>query len=203
MISILGFNDTKDILKKYGVPVLEGGSAKTEYEALEIAKQIGFPVILKSSQKEAPDASVLASPDEVRQEYTQISKNAAEGLEVIVQKHAKHGMEAIIGMTKDPELGPILTFGLSGVFAFIKDVSSRIAPVSHDEAIKMIEETEAYAIIRGDGEKQKGDIASIADVIEKVSRLAMENEDIKSLEINPLFIYEKEVLAVDILISVE
>ncbi|MBU2560123.1 acetate--CoA ligase family protein [archaeon] len=196
MISKLGFNDTKDILKKYGVPVPDGGIAKTEHEAVETAKQIGFPIILKSSQKEATDASVLASPDEVRQEYLRISQGAADGQEIIVQKHAEHGMEAIIGMTRDPELGPIMTFGLSGVFAFIKDVSSRIGPVSHDEAIKMIKETEAYAII-------KGDIGSIADVIAKVSTLAMENENIKGLEINPLFIYESDVLAVDILIMAE
>ena len=199
----MSYTQAADILEKYGFPMPEGAPAGTENEAAEIANRIGFPVILKSPSFEVSNAIVLNSPDAVRREYQKISKDADEGLEVIVQKHKEHGMEAIVGMTRDPELGPIVTFGLSGVFAFIKDVSSRVAPVSHEDAIKMIEETEAYGIIKGDDEKQKGDVESIADVIEKVSTLAMENEDIREVEINPLFIYEKEVLAVDTLIIME
>ena len=203
MISALGYVATREILEKYGFPMPEGAPAGTENEAAEIANRIGFPVILKSSPQGGADATVLNSPDAVRREHQKISKDADQGLEVIIQKHKEHGMEAIVGMTRDPELGPIVTFGLSGVFAFIKDVSSRVAPVSHEEAIKMIEETEAYDIIKGDGEKKKSDIGAIADVIERVSKLAMEKSDIKEIEINPLFVYEKGALVIDARIIVE
>lgn len=192
-----------DILETYGFPMPEGGIARTEEEAAEIANTIGFPVILKSPSFDVSKATVLTSPDEVRQEYQKISSDASEGLEVTVQKHAEHGMEAIIGMTRDPEIGPIVTFGLPGLFAVIKDVSSKVAPVSKEDAIKMIKETEAYDIIKGDGEKKKSDIGAIADVIEMVSKLAMENKDIKAIEINPLFVYEKGALVIDARIIVE
>ena len=192
-----------DILETYGFPMPEGGLARTEEEAVEIANRIGFPVILKSPSFDVSKASALNSPEEVRQEYQKMSKDADEGLEVIVQKHAEHGMEAIIGMTRDPELGPIVTFGLSGIFAVIKDVSSRVAPVSHEDAIRMIKETEAYGIIKGDGEKKKSDMEAIADIIEKVSRLAMENANITEIDINPLYVYEKGALVIDAKLKVE
>lgn len=202
MKTTLGFDDARDILKKYGFPMPEGGLANTEDETVEIAKRIGFPVIIKSHSMEVSKAISINSPSEVRQKYQEI-KNAAPDSDIIVQKHDSHGMEAIIGMTRDPHLGPIVTFGLSGVFAYLKDVSSRVAPVSREEAIRMIEETEAYDIVKGGGERKKSDIGSIADLIEKVSRLGMENDNIAEIEINPLFVYEKGATVIDARIRVE
>lgn len=207
MKTIPGFNDTREVLKKYGFPLPEGDVAKTEDEAVKIANRIGLPVVLKSSSPDTnhrADASIiLNSTEEVRQEYQKILKNIGGRIDeldppdILVQKHTAHGMEAIIGMTRDPQLGPIVTFGLSGVFAFLKDVSSRVAPVSKDTAIKMIKETEAYGIIKGDGEKRASDIEAITDVIEKVSRLSVENENITEIDINPLFVYEKGAAVID------
>jgi acetyl-CoA synthetase (ADP-forming) len=201
MKTTLSYNDTKDIFEKYGFPVPRGGHAKTEDGAVEIASRIGFPVILKSSSRDVSETSVLNSSDEIRREYQQILKNATQNLDVIVQSHTEHGMEALVGMTRDPELGPIVTFGLSGVFAFLKDVSSRVAPVSKEDAIEMIKETGAYEIIKGDG-KKKSDIEAIADVIEKVSRLSVDNDEITEIEINPLFLYEKGAAVINAQVAV-
>jgi acyl-CoA synthetase (NDP forming) len=203
MKTTLGFNDTRDILEEYEFPMPEGSLTKTPGDAVKIANRIGFPVILKSLSLGASKTEALNSPDEVKRVYQEISKDATEGLEVIIQKHAAQGMEVIVGMTRDPELGPIVTFGLSGVFAFLKDVSSKVGPVSKEEAIKMIKETEAHAIIKGDGEKRKSDIEAIADAIEKVSRLSMENGNITEIDINPLFVYEKGASVIDARIVVE
>lgn len=196
MKTILGFNETKDILKKYGFPLPKGGLVKNEDEAVEAAGRIGFPVILKTQSFDTSKATPLNSPDEVRREYQSISKNPPQNFEAIIQKSTAQGMEVLIGMTRDPELGPILTFGLSGVFAFLGDVSTRVAPVSKDEATEMIKETGAYDIIKGPDEK-KSDIGAIADVIEKVSTLSMENGNIKEIDINPLFVYDKGALVVE------
>jgi acetyl-CoA synthetase (ADP-forming) len=126
------------------------------------------------------------------------------GMPIPEEGHAakEEGMEAIITMTRDAELGPIVTFGLAGVFAFIKDVSTKVAPVSREDAIDMIKETEAYDILKGDGKEKKGDIDAVADVIEKVSKMAIENRDIKEIEINPLFIFEKGTSVIETRIMV-
>jgi acetyl-CoA synthetase (ADP-forming) len=203
MKTTLGFNETRDILKKYELPMPDAVAAKTPDEATEIANRIGLPVIIKSHPQEASWVTALNSTEGVRQKFQEISKDATDNGEVIVQKHMPQGMEAIIGMTRDPELGPILTFGLSGVFTLLRDVSSRVAPVSKEAAIEMIKETEAYGIIKGDGEKQKGDVEAIADVIEKVSTMSTENGHIREIDINPLFVYEEGASVIDARIGVE
>ncbi len=203
MKSTLGVNDTRDLLKKYGLPIPDAMAAKTQDEAAEIANRIGFPVIVKSYSQEVFDNLALNSTEEVRQRFQEISKDAPDKSEVIVQKHMPQGMEAIIGMTRDPVLGPIVTFSLSGVFTLLRDVSSKVAPVSKEKAIEMIKETEAYGIIKGNDEKQKGDIGAIADVIEKVSIMSMENSQIREIDINPLFVYEGGVSVIDARIMVE
>jgi acetyl-CoA synthetase (ADP-forming) len=202
MKTTLGFNDTRDILKKYGLPMPDAGAAKTQDEAAKVAERIVLPVIIKSHPQEASGVPALNSTGEVRQKFQEISKDAADK-EVIVQKHMPQGMEAIIGMTRDPELGPIVTFSLSGVFTLLRDVSSRVAPVSKEKAVEMIKETEAYGIIKGDGEKQKGDMEAIADVIEKVSTMSMENGHIWEIDINPLFVYEEGAWVINARIGVE
>ncbi len=203
MKTTLGFNDTRDILKKYGFPIPDGGGARTPDEAAEIANRIGLPVIIKSHPQEVFDNLALNSTEEVRQKFQEISKHAPDNSEVIVQKHMPQGMEAIIGMTRDPELGPIVMFSLSGVFTLLRDVSSKVAPVSKEKAIKMIKETEAYGIIKGDGEKQKGDMEAIADVIEKVSTMSMENGHIREIDIDPLFVYEEGASVINVQIREE
>lgn len=211
MKAILGFDDTRKLLVKYGFPLLEEGLAKTEDEAVKIANEIGFPVVLKLLPPDVNHresvSTVLNSTEEVRREYQKILKNAGghlepDALDILVQKRTAHGMEAVIGMTRDPQLGHIVTFGLSGLFAFLKDISHRVAPVSKEEAIKMIKETEAYGVIKGD-EKKSADTEAIADVIEKVSNLCMENDDILEIEINPLFIYERGAVVIEARIAVE
>ncbi len=207
MKAVLGFKDMRELLGKYGFPMLEEGLAKTEDEVVKIANKIGFPVVLKSVlpgiNHGTNVSSILNSAEEVGQEYRERLKNARGHVDganipgVLVQRHATHGMEAIVGMTRDPRLGPVVTFGLSGVFAFLKDISYRAAPVSGEEALKMIKEIKAYSIIRGGGRKRPGDIGAIADVIEKVSRLSMENDNISEIEINPLFVYERGAVVID------
>lgn len=203
MKTTLGFNDTRDILKKYGFPMPDAEAAKTSDDAVEVANRIGLPVILKSHSQEVFEDLALNSTEEVRQKFQEISKDALDNSEVIVQKHMPQGMEAIIGMTRDPELGPIVTFNLSGLFTLLRDVSSRVAPVSKEKAIEMIKETEAYGIIKGDVDKKRSDMESIADVIERASTMSMENSHIREIDINPLFVYEEGASVIDARIRVE
>ncbi len=201
MKTTLSYTDTREILEKYGFPVPQGAAAKTKDEAAEAASRIGFPVILLLPTSDISKARVVNSQDEVREEYQQILNSKGQNPEAIIQGHMEHGMEAILGMTRDPGLGPVLRFGLSGVFAFLNDTSSRVAPVSKEDAFEMIKENGAYEIIKGADEKKR-DVGAIADVIEKLSRLSMENENVAEIEINPLFVYEKGVAVVNARVEV-
>lgn len=197
---ILEFEDTMELLKRQGVPVLKGGIANNEGEAVKIAGEIGFPVTLKPPPLENLETNVAAalnSVKEVSQKYAEIQENTGsesggtEAQKVLVQRHAGPGVEAVIGMTRDAHLGPIVTFGLPGIFAFLKDISNRMAPVTRGDAMEMIKEVEAYSILDGGRGRKSSDIGAIADIIEKVSRLSMDNDDIIELDINPLIVYEE------------
>lgn len=200
MSATLGFDDTRKLLAKYVFPLPKEGRARTVEGAVRIADDIGLPVILKmvSSDTSPNTSTVLNSAEEVGRKYPEILRNAAGDLEeVLVQEHVGRGMEVLVGMTRDPKLGPIITFSLSGVFAFLKDTAHRIAPLSRDAALELVTGIDAYDIIKGDGNKRPGDAGAVADIIEKVSRLSVENKDIIEIDVNTLLVDDGGAVVID------
>ncbi|MES2564648.1 MAG: acetate--CoA ligase family protein, partial [Pseudomonadota bacterium] len=124
---------------------------------------------------------------------------------VLVQEMLGGGIEAILGITNDPLFGPAIMFGLGGIFAeVLKDVSFRLAPVTHSVAREMIEEIKGYAVLKGARGKMPADVDALADAIQKLSALAVDLKDeVAELDINPLFVMEqgKGVKAADALIK--
>jgi acetyl-CoA synthetase (ADP-forming) len=204
------------ILKEYGIPVPEGGLVKSEEEAVEMARGVGYPIILKLISPEIDrwvgGKTVLLDIDSdegVREGYNKIMGVAKELKEearitgVLVQEQLPQGREVLVGMSRAPELGPLVTFSLSGIFAkVLRDVSHRVAPISKKEALAMIGEVKAYDILSGAKGGRPSDIKAIADVIVKVSRLGMERGEILAADIG-LFVYEKGAVAVDSRIVVD
>jgi acetyl-CoA synthetase (ADP-forming) len=199
------------LLREYGIPTPKEEVAYSEDNAVEIASKIGFPVALKLISPDIMHRSSancillnITSEEEVKKGYRKIVKNAKEYnakaviTGVLVQKMVPQGKEVIVGMVREPKLGPAVLFGLSGIFVdILKDVSFRVAPVSKEEALKMIKEIKAYPILEGVRGEKPSDVNAIADVITKVSRLGMEREEIVEMDINPLFVYEKGAIAID------
>ncbi len=208
---ILTEDKAKKILKEHSIPVPKEELAENEEKAVEIAKKIGFPVVLKLISPDIlhrSDAKAIVlnvkNEEEVKEKFKEIIKNAKnfnphakiEG--VLVQEMLPQGREVIVGLIKDPQFGHVVMFGLGGIFVeILKDVSFRVAPINKKEALKMIKEIKGYKILEGTRGISPSDIDAIADIIVKVSELGVKMPEIKELDINPLFAYEKGAVAVD------
>lgn len=199
------------VLESYGIPVPRCEIASTEKEVLEFSNSIGYPVALKviSPQiihKSDVNAVVLnlSSDREVKAAYLRLI-TAMEDIEpkidlrgVLVSEMMPKGREVIIGMTRDPQFGPAVLFGLGGVFVeVLKDVSYRVAPVTEKDARRMIAEIKGYPLLKGARNLDPSDIEAIIDIIRKVSKLAEDEPDIGELDLNPILVYEKGACAVD------
>ncbi len=118
---------------------------------------------------------------------------------VLVEEMAEKGVETIVGLVKDPQFGPVVMFGLGGIFVEVyRDVSFRLAPLDIDEALSMIKEVKAYKILKGYRGIPPSDIEAIADVIVKVGEFGYKFQEVNELDINPLMAYPNGVNALDV-----
>ena len=203
--------ESHTILKSYGFPILKFKYVKDEKECLEAGDSIGYPLVLKIV---SPDiihkidiggvVVNINNPDELCNAVKKMIENVKSynpdvrisGF--LVQEMAKKGKEIIIGMKRDPRLGPLLMFGLGGIYVEImKDVSFRIAPIREISAYRMIKEIRGYQILEGVRGEAPSDIDAIAECLQRLSQLAMDFEELGELDINPLFVYEKGAKVVD------
>ena len=123
---------------------------------------------------------------------------------ILIEEMAEKGVETIVGLTRDPQFGPVVMFGLGGIFVEVyRDVSFRLAPLTLDEAIDMIKEVKAYKILSGYRGTPPSDINSLASTIVKIGELGTEINEIKEIDLNPLMAYPDGVLALDVRIILE
>ena len=197
--------ETIDILRTYGLPVPQGKLATTEDEAVKIAEEIGYPVVMKVVSDEVLHKSDakgvelnLKNAQEVKDAYNRIHKNVmahvpgAEITGIYVIKMIFGSEEVILGIKRDPAFGPVLMFGLGGIFVEVfRDISFGVAPLSHKEARKMIEKTRAYQILSGARGRAPRDIDKIVDALIRLGQLAIDYPQIQELDINPLFVLDE------------
>jgi len=123
---------------------------------------------------------------------------------VLVQEMAPASTEVIVGSTKDPQFGPALMFGLGGIFVeVLKDVTFRIAPITESDAKEMIAEVKAYPILKGYRGQPPADIDAIVNILMNTSKLVMDHQEIKELDLNPIMVYEKGAKTVDARVILE
>ena len=215
--SILTEFESKKVLKQVGISVVEARLAKTQKEAVSISQKTGFPVVLKII---SPDVIHKTDSGGVRlglRNVSDIKKAYQEILEAVrnehpdalihgvsVQKMVQPGTEVIVGTSRDPQFGPVIMFGLGGIFVeVLKDVSFRIIPVDRRDAEEMIKEIKGYPLLEGYRGKKPTNIPALVEMILKISNFINENPLIKELELNPIFAYRDRVLAVDARIILE
>jgi len=209
----LGEALTRPLLAAYGIPQVEGGFAGTAQRAAEIAERIGYPVVMKIVSPQLLHKSDvggiklnLADRDAVLEMYEQMMREIsaarpeAELEGVMVEKMAPRGQEVIIGMRRDPGFGPLMMFGLGGIYVeLFKDVAFRVAPLSAQEARQMITETRAGRLLTGFRGQPPADLDAVVDVILRLSQLVLDFPQIEEAEVNPLLVFEegKGALALD------
>lgn len=208
--------ESKRLLKKYNIRVADSEVAETKTQAIRIAKKYGFPIVLKivspdiihKTEAKGVRVGIFSTP-EVQETFDEIERNAKrykKGVRIdgiLVQKQAE-GKEIIIGGKRDPQFGPVVLFGLGGVFVeTMKDVSIRVAPVNRSEALKMIKEIKGYPILEGARGEKGVNIEKIVSVISRVSNLMMDEDDVVEMDLNPCFVNEKECIVGDIRILIK
>lgn len=203
--------EAKKICTDYGIPVTRFSLAKSESEAVSLASEIGFPVVLKIVSPDIIHKSDvggvivdLRDTQAVAKAYIQILSRVKEHVPrarivgVIVQEMAPPSTEVIVGAVKDLQFGPVIMFGLGGVFVeVLKDVTFRVAPIDEEDACEMITEVKAYPLLKGYRNTPKADVDAITSILLNTSKLIMQHEEIKELDLNPVIVYEKGAKTVD------
>ena len=209
--------ESKRILKQAGISVVETKLAKTKKEALSLSQKMGFPVALKITSPDVIHKSdsggvklSLNNGTEVKKAYDEILKKVRKQYPdavvhgVSVQKMIRPGTEVIVGTSKDSQFGPVIMFGLGGIFVeLLKDVSFRVIPVERRDAQEMIKEIKGYPLLQGYRGKEPANISALVEIILKISKLIEENPQIKELELNPIFAFGDKAVAVDARIILE
>lgn len=202
----------------YGLTVPAGGIAPDLNAARALAKEMGYPVVLKIA---SPDilhksdiggiAMDVGSQKELDEEYERIMSRVRQRMRearvwgVTVQEQLPPGREVIIGVNRHPSFGPLLMFGLGGIYVeVLQDVTFRLCPVSLDEAHAMISEIRSFGLLRGARGQAVADLDAVADVIVRVSALAMDFTEITELDVNPLIVGDRGqgAVAADIRIGI-
>ena len=209
--------ESKRILKQAGILVGETKLAKTSKEAVSLSQKMGFPVVLKIVSPDVVHKSdsggvklSINSAAEVKKAYDEILKKVRKQFPdavvhgVSVQKMLQPGTEVIVGTSKDPQFGPVIMFGLGGIFVeLLKDISFRVIPVEQRDAQEMIQEIKGYPLLQGYRGKEPASIPALVEIILKISKLIEENPQIKELELNPILAYRNKAIAVDARIILE
>ena len=203
--------EAKELLKEYGISVPDFRLIKSEEEISGLAKEINFPITMKIvspdiiHKTDAGGVKVnIKDEKEAKLAYQEIISKAkkynkeAQIFGVITYSMIPKATEIIIGMMKDPHFGPVIMFGLGGIFVeVLKDISFRILPIEERDAEEMISEIKGYEILKGIRGETPKDVKSIRDVLMKISQIVMENPEIKEIDLNPIFVFEKALQVVD------
>jgi len=200
----LNESKAKKVLDAYGFNVPPGRLMTSAEEAMEFARSIGFPVAMKIVSQDIVHKSDmggvklhLTTVQQVRDAYDlmmmrilqQVPNARIEG--VYLEKMADPGLEIILGMSRDPQFGPMLMFGLGGIFVEVmKDVTFHLAPITQEEAIQMLKSTRSYGILEGKRGQKGVDIPTIATGLQRISQLTTDFPQILELDINPFIVGE-------------
>jgi acetyltransferase len=208
----LSDTETRAIMKKFRIPFVKQILAKSEDQAVMHAKKMGFPVVLKISSPDIIHKTDIGgvvldigNVEELRDAYkrmmrkmkTKRPKAKVDG--VLVQEMIPaSSREMIVGARRDPQFGPVIMFGLGGIWVeALKDVSFKLIPIDRKDARDMIESIKGYTILEGFRGQKPVNFRLLEDCLLNVSKLILKNKRIQELDINPLFISDKKSIAVD------
>jgi acetyl-CoA synthetase (ADP-forming) len=192
----------KQLLNRYKLPYAQFYFARTPEDAANLARKLWFPVAVKAisptithKMREGGIRLEVNSKEEVKQACKEMQKKIKRTKGFLVQ-NMEYGIETFIGVKKDPTFGPVILFGLGGIFVeILKDITYRVCPVGSREAMRMIKEIKGFPILQG----YKGmtvNLDSLVKVIKKVSKLAM-HEEFDEIDFNPVVVNSRSAKIID------
>jgi len=196
----------QEVLRAYGFPIPKSILAKKDREAIQAAKKIGYPVVMKIAspqiihKSDAGGVKVgLKNPNEVKAAFKEIIKNAKKYDKkaiikgVLVQEMVKGGKETIIGSKLESGFGPVVMFGMGGIYVeVLKDVTFRLAPITDSEADEMISSIKTNKLLQGVRGEKPSDIKKLSECLQRISQLVSDFNEIKELDMNPVLVFEND-----------
>jgi len=193
------------VVRAYGVASPKSKIAHTAGEAVKHAQDLGYPIVLKIVSPDILHKTDIGgvvlnldSADAVRSAFEGIISRVrrfmtdAQIYGVMVYKMVPEGKEMIIGMSRDVQFGPLIMFGLGGIYVnLLRDVSFRIPPLSERDVNEMVEETKAYTLLKGIRGEHPSDVDAVVETILRVGQLAMDFPQIVEMDMNPVIVYEE------------
>lgn len=201
--------EAKELCKAYGLPVGEWRVANSEADALSHSAELGFPLAMKIVSPDILHKSDVGgvilgieSPEKVRDAFGRmraVAERTGSRFEgALMERMAKPGVETIIGAKRDPQFGPVIMFGVGGIFVEIfKDVAFRVAPIDRADAMEMINELKALPLLKGARGRKPVDLESLADSLIRAAKLMIENSEVSEIDLNPTMGYEDGCKVVD------
>ncbi len=210
----LNYAKSKEILSKYGIFSCKEKLVNSKEEAFLFANKTGFPVVLKVFSPHLhhiTDIGGLKQGIKNKKELEKawddilfsVKKNNPKALiEGFLVQEEVDGVEVVVGMKRSREFGPVLIFGLGGILVeILRDVSFGIAPLSRSIAMRMIKEIKGYNLLKGFRGGHVVNLEKLVDILVNLSRLSLENQNIKEIDFNPIIVNDKEALVVDVYFS--
>jgi len=201
--------ESKEFLKSYGIPATRESLVHTREECTTAAHAIGYPLVLKACSPQLAHKTEkglvrldLRSNQELILAFDDLmSRMEGNEKNILVQELIKGTRELVAGMTRDPQFGPCVMFGLGGIFTeILKDIAFRVAPLEKRDALDMTQEIKAHKILGAVRGMPAADMDLLCDILVKVGEIGLENESIQEIDINPLILSGAKPVAVDALI---
>jgi len=201
--------ESKEFLKSYGIPATRETLVHTREECTKAAHAIGYPLVLKACSPQLAHKTEkglvrldLRSNQELILAFDDLmSRMEGNEKSILVQELIKGTRELVAGMTRDPQFGPCVMFGLGGIFTeILKDIAFRVAPLEKRDALDMTQEIKAHKILGAVRGMPAADMDLLCDILVKVGEIGLENESIQEIDINPMILSGAKPVAVDALI---
>ena len=201
--------ESKKLLRSYGIPTVKERPVATSDECAAACAELGFPVVIKALSSKISHKTErnlvrvgVPNPEAARKAFNEIKAACgAEFESVIVQQMVSGRRELVAGLTTDAQFGPCVMFGLGGIFTeVLKDVAFRVAPITVDDAMEMMNEIKAKAILGAVRGMPPADRDALAAILVSLGKIGMENPEVREIDINPIMLEGESPVAVDALV---
>jgi acetyl-CoA synthetase (ADP-forming) len=204
--------ESKQVLRSYGIPTTREYLVQDPRQLAQACEQIGFPLVMKGCSPELTHKTEKAlilldirNQEEAATAFAELQAriNSSEAA-ILVQEMVRGPRELMVGLTRDPQFGPCVMFGLGGIFTeILKDVAFRLAPLQPKDAQEMMFDIKAHKILQGIRGMKPVNLEELAGVLVAVGRIGVENDQVKEIDVNPLIIRGDKPIAVDALIVLD
>ena len=207
--TVLSEHESKGLLDTYNIPITRELEVDGDEAFADAINEIGYPLVIKGCSHDLVHKTEqglvrvdIRNEKEAHVAYREImSGRQDKGKAVLIQEMVKGTRELMVGLTRDPQFGPCVMFGLGGIFTeILKDISFRVAPIEKRDAMEMMQEIKAHKILEAFRGMPAANLEILSEILIGVGEIGLENDAIKEIDINPLILRGSNPVAVDALV---